>query len=61
MNPTLGYLFSVPESESNQQSASHIKLELMPRQPQQGNADRALVENDFGKKAIKLRKFSTVF
>ena len=32
MNPTL---FSAPGSETGQQSAPHIQLQLMPRQPQQ--------------------------
>ena len=27
--------FSVPDSETGQQSAPHIQLELMPRQPRQ--------------------------
>ena len=34
-------------SETGQQSAPHIQLELMPRQQQQENADRVLVENNF--------------
>ena len=37
-------IISVPDSETGQQSAPHIQLELMPRKPQQGNADRGLVE-----------------
>ena len=28
-------IFSVPDSETGQQSAPHIQLKLMPRQPQQ--------------------------
>ena len=42
-------IFSVPDSETGQQSAPHIQLELMPRQPQQaqGNDDRVFVENNF--------------
>ena len=40
-------IFSVPDSETGQQSALHIQLELMPKQPQQGYADRVLVENNF--------------
>ena len=28
-------IFCVPDSEAGQQSAPHIQLELMPRQPQQ--------------------------
>ena len=28
-------IFVVPDSETGQQSAPHIQLELMPRQPQQ--------------------------
>ena len=28
-------IFSVPDSETGQQSARHIQLELMPRQPRQ--------------------------
>ena len=38
---------SVPDSETGQQSAPHIQLEQIPRQPQQGNADTVLVENNF--------------
>ena len=34
-------------SETGQQSAPHIQLELMPRQQEQRNADRVLVENNF--------------
>ena len=43
-------IFSVPDSETGQQSAPYIQLELMPRQPQQahGNADRVLVKIKFG-------------
>ena len=43
-------IFPVPDSETGQQSAPYIQLELMPRQPQQahGNADRVLVKNKFG-------------
>ena len=40
-------IVSVPGSETGQESAPHIQLELMPRQPQQGNVDRVLVENTF--------------
>ena len=40
-------IFSVPDFEAGQQSAPYIQLELVPRQPQQGNADRVLVENNF--------------
>ena len=38
-------IFSVPESETVQQSGPHIQLELMLRQPKQveRNADRVLV------------------
>ena len=28
-------IFSVPDSETGQQSARHIQIELMPRQPRQ--------------------------
>ena len=37
-------IFSVPDSESGQQSAPYIQLE-MPRQLQQENVERFLVEN----------------
>ena len=40
-------IFSAPDSETGQQSAPHIQLELMPRQLQQGNDDRVLVETNF--------------
>ena len=35
-------IFSAPDSETGQQSSPHIQLELMRRQPQQGNADGVL-------------------
>ena len=54
-------IFSVPDSETGQQSAPHIQLELMPRQPQQGNADRVLLENNFDTTSVTWRsKFSAV-
>ena len=37
-------IFSVPVSETGQQSSPQIQLKLMRRQPQQGSADRVLVE-----------------
>ena len=39
-------IFSVPDSETGQQSSPHIQLKLMRRQPQQGNSDSVLVENN---------------
>ena len=39
-------IFSVPDSETDQQSSPHIQLKLMRRQPQQGNADGVLVANN---------------
>ena len=54
-------IFSVPEYETGQQSPPHIQLKLMPRQPQQGNADSVLVENNFDTTSVTLRsKFSAV-
>ena len=54
-------IFSVPESGIDQQSSPHIQLELMRRQPQQGNADRVLVENNFDTTSATWRsKFSAV-
>ena len=54
-------IFSVPDSETGQQSSPHIQLELMRRQPQQGNADRVLVENNFDTTSVTWRsKFSAV-
>ena len=44
-------IFSVSDSEIGQQSAPRIQLE-MPRQSQQGNAERDLVENDFGTTSV---------
>ena len=40
--------FSVPDSETGEQSAPQIQLDLMPKQPQQAkaNADRVLAENN---------------
>ena len=53
-------VFSVPAYESGQQSSPHIQLELMRRHPQQGNADRGLVENNFDATSITWQsKFST--
>ena len=37
-------IFSVRDPETGQQSAPHIQLEMMPKKPQQGNADRVLVK-----------------
>ena len=54
-------IFSVPESETGQQSASLIQLELMSRQPRQGNANRVLVKNNSDKTLITWCKFSAVF
>ena len=54
-------IFSVPDSETGQQSAPHIQLKLMPRQPQQETADRVLVENNFDTVSVTWRsKFSAV-
>ena len=38
-------VFSVSDPETGQQSSPHIQLEMIRRQPQQGNAVRVLVEN----------------
>ena len=52
---------SVPDSETGQQSSHHIQLELMGRQPQQGNADKVFVENNFDTTSVTWRsKFSAV-
>ena len=54
-------IFSVPDSETGQQSSPHIQLKLMRRQPQQGNADGVLVENNFDTMSVTWRsKFSAV-
>ena len=54
-------IFSVPDSETGQQSSPHIQLELMRRQAQQGKADRVVVKNNFDTTSVKWRsKFSTV-
>ena len=55
-------IFSLPDEETGQQSAPHIQLE-MPRQSQQWNAERVLVENYFGIMFVPLTrrsKFSVV-
>ena len=39
-------IMAVPDSETGQQSAPHIQLELIPRQPQQGDDAKVLVENN---------------
>ena len=52
---------SVPDSETGQQSSPHIQLKLMRRQPQQRNADRVLVENNFDTTSVTWQsKFSAV-
>ena len=54
-------IFSVPDSETGQQSSPHIQLKLMRRQPHQGNADGVLVENNIGTTSVTWRsKFSAV-
>ena len=54
-------IFSVPDYETGQQSSPHSQLELMRRQPQQGSADRVLVEKNFDTtSAIWRSKFSVV-
>ena len=54
-------IFSLPDSETGQQSSPHIQLKLMRRQPQQGNAVRVLVENNFDKTSVTWQsKFSAV-
>ena len=54
-------IFSVPDSETGQQSSPHIQLKLMRRQPQQGNADRVLAENNFDTTSVTWQsKFSAV-
>ena len=56
-------IFSVPDSETGQQSVPYIQLELMPRQPQQahGNADR--VKNKFGRDVchMEIKIFRSIF
>ena len=60
MDPMLE-IFSVPDSETGQESSPRIQLELMRRQPQQGNSDRVLVENNFDTTTFTRRsKFSAV-
>ena len=52
---------SVPDSETGQQSSYHFQLELMRRQPQQGNADKVFVVNNFDTTSVTWRsKFSAV-
>ena len=57
-------IFSIPDSETGQQSAPHIQIELMPRQLQQTqeNADRDLVENNFDLDNVcHIRVFRSIF
>ena len=59
--PRSARIFSSHDSETSQQSAPHIQLELMRRQPPQGNADRVLVEHNFDTTSVTWRsKFSAV-
>ena len=54
-------IFSLPDSETGQQSSPLIQLKLMRRQPQQGNSDRVLVQNDFDTTSATVRsKFPAV-
>ena len=54
-------IFSVPDSETGQQSSPQIQLKLIRRQPHQGNADGVLVENNFDTTSVTWRsKFSAV-
>ena len=54
-------IFSVLDSETGHQSAPHIQLELIPRQPQQGNADKGLVKSNFDTTSVTWRStFSAV-
>ena len=48
-------IISAPVSETGRQSGPHIQLELMPKQPQQGNTDRVLVENNFDPTSVTWR------
>ena len=48
-------IFPVPESETGQKSAPHNRLKLMPRKPQQGSADRVLVENKIDTTSVTWR------
>ena len=58
---TIITIFSVPDSETGQQSSPHIQLKLMRRQPQQGNAERVLVENNSDTTSVtRQSKFSAV-
>ena len=57
-------IFSVSDSETGQHSAPRIQLELTPRQPQQGNADRVLVENNFDRDKVyhvAIKVFRSIF
>ena len=59
-------IFPIPDSETGQQLASHIQIELMPRQLQkaQANADRDLVENNFDLDNVchmAIRVFRSIF
>ena len=40
-------IFSGPDSETGQQSSPNTQLKLMRMQPQQGNDDTVLLENNF--------------
>ena len=60
-------IFSVPDSETGQRSSPHTQPKLMRRQPQQGNADKVIVENNFDTTSVTWRSkvfrstFTTLF
>ena len=56
-------VFSVPDSETSQQSAPHIQIHPSRtcQEPQQGNADSVLVEDNFDITSVTWRsKFSAL-
>ena len=54
-------IFSALDFETGQQSSPHVQLKLMRRQPQQGNADGVLVDDNFDTMSVTWQsKFAAV-
>ena len=60
-NESDAWICSVPDFETRLQSPPRNPLELMPRQQQQENADKVLVENNFDRDVTERSKVSAVF
>ena len=60
-NESDAWICSVPDFETRLQSPPRNPLELMPRQQQQGNADKVLVANNFDRDVTAIKGFRSIF